>query len=449
MGMLPEEQVIGVSVLNRLARELLETHLPGLWVSGEVSNLTRAASGHCYFTLKDGAAQVRCALFKGRSDVKRLVLQEGDQIELTGRITLYEARGEFQIVVEQIRQTGAGRLYAAYAALKEKLQAEGLFAKEKKQELPYFPKSIGIVTSPSAAALRDVVKTLQRRMSNIKLIIYPTAVQGKGSELSIAHAINTANQRAEVDVLIVCRGGGSIEDLWSFNEEVVVRAIAACNLPVVSGVGHETDFTLSDLVADVRASTPTAAAEIVAPDKMQLQQHCHKIAEHIQQQMQRRLIDAVQHLDYLNGLLRHPKDYLVQKSRQIFILREQMKQCMERKYEQKNHQLIQYKTLLWQYCPNIVLFRQRLSQQEVQLTQHRNYLMREKQLNLDKLYALLSATSPQNILQRGFSVVRDTKKQIIRSPDSLRLGQKIHIDFANGGIWAVVSEEGKQQDLFD
>lgn len=450
MVMLPEKQVIGVAVLNRLARELLETHLLGLWVSGEVSNLSRAASGHYYFALKDGTAQVRCALFKGRMSGVDLSLKEGDQIELTGKITLYEARGEFQIVVEQIRQTGAGKLYAAYEALKEKLSKEGIFATEKKQTIPFFPKTIGIITSPSAAALRDVVMTIRRRMGgNVHLILYPTAVQGKGSELSIANAIAIANQRNEADVLLLCRGGGSIEDLWSFNEEIVVRAIAAAHLPIISGIGHETDFTLSDFVADVRASTPTAAAELAVPDKQQLLGQVLGYSAQIRQQMERRCTDANQSVDRLNALLRQPRQLLKERKNHIFILLQQLHQQMDRKYEQNQHRLAGYQTQLTQHRPNLAFFRQRIAQLEQQMTQYQDYTLRDKRQKLASITAILTATSPKHILARGFSVVRNSKGHIIRSPHGLRLGQKIHIDFAEGSTQAVVSEEGAQKDLFD
>lgn len=245
--------VLSVSELNAFAKSLLENHLAGLWIAGEVSNLTRAASGHYYFSLKDSRAQVRCAMFKGAAVRLAKPLKEGDHIEVSGKISIYEARGEFQITVNEVRLKGLGQLYEAYERLKAQLQAEGAFAAERKKPLPVRPQCIGIVTSPAAAALRDVVTTLKRRAPEIPVIVYPTPVQGAGSELQIAQAIKTASQRAECDVLIVCRGGGSIEDLWAFNEEPVVRAIESCTVPVVSGVGHETDFTLADFVADMRA----------------------------------------------------------------------------------------------------------------------------------------------------------------------------------------------------
>ncbi|MBQ9724189.1 MAG: exodeoxyribonuclease VII large subunit, partial [Neisseriaceae bacterium] len=261
---------LSVSQLNAHARFLLEEQIGSVWVSGEISGWKPSVSGHCYFSLKDDNAQVRCALFKGQASRLDFAPKDGDAVELFGKVTVYEAGGSYQIIVQEMRPTGAGRLYAAFEALKKRLSAEGLFDTAKKRPIPTCPQKIGIITSPAAAALRDVVTTLRRRMPNIEIIVYPTAVQGKGSENEIAAAIHTANERREVDTLIVCRGGGSIEDLWAFNEEITVRAVANSALPIVSGVGHETDFTLCDFAADMRAATPTAAAELCSPDKEEL-----------------------------------------------------------------------------------------------------------------------------------------------------------------------------------
>jgi exodeoxyribonuclease VII large subunit len=256
-------RVIGVAELNRLAKELIERQLPLMWVAGEISNFMRAASGHCYFSLKDAQAQVRCVMFRHKAQLHDWKPENGMQIEVRATPSFYEARGEFQLNVEAMRRAGLGALYAAFEQLKARLSAEGLFAEERKQVLPRFPRAIGIVTSPHAAALRDVLTTLKRRMPAIPVIIYPTPVQGEGAAAKIAAALATADARAECDVLILCRGGGSIEDLWAFNEDVVARAIDACNLPVICGVGHETDFTIADFVADVRASSEVQLNEDV------------------------------------------------------------------------------------------------------------------------------------------------------------------------------------------
>jgi len=262
-GLFLEEKsrVLRVSELNLAIKRLLESEIPLIWVRGEISNLVKAASGHFYFSLKDDQAQVRCVMFRHKSQLLGAPIANGQQVEVLAVATLYEQRGDFQLTVEQLRPAGLGVLYERFAQLKLKLENEGLFDADRKRALPRFPRRIGIVTSPQAAALRDVLTTLKQRLPSVPVVLYPTTVQGAGSAEQIALAIRAANHRAECDVLIVCRGGGSIEDMWSFNEEIVARAIAASDIPTVSGVGHETDFTIADFVADERAPTPTAAAE--------------------------------------------------------------------------------------------------------------------------------------------------------------------------------------------
>ena len=300
------QRVIGVAELNRLAKELIEVNLPLMWISGEISNFVRAASGHCYFSLKDAQAQVRCVMFRHKLQYQDWKPENGMQVEVRASPSFYEARGEFQLVVETMRQSGLGALYAAFEKLKAKLQAEGLFDEENRQPLPRFPRAIGVVTSLKAAALRDVLTTLRRRMPAIPVVVYPTAVQGEGAGREIAAAIAVADARAECDVLIVCRGGGSIEDLWAFNEEVVARAIHACSLPVISGVGHETDFTIADFVADMRAPTPTAAAQLASPNREELVQDAGHFAQRLRRVAERALERRMQQLDGLARSLVHP-----------------------------------------------------------------------------------------------------------------------------------------------
>jgi len=256
--------VLAVSALNQAVARVLERSFPLVWVAGEISNFTRAASGHWYFTLKDDAAQVRAVMFKGRAQYADFAPREGDKVEVRTLVTLYAPRGDYQLNVEAIRRAGVGNLYEAFLRLKEKLEREGLFAPARKRPIPGFVRCIGIVTSPQAAALHDILTALRRRAPHVRVVLYPTPVQGEGAAARIARAIETASQRAECDVLLVGRGGGSMEDLWSFNDETVARAIAACAMPVIAGIGHETDFTIADFAADLRAPTPTAAAELCA-----------------------------------------------------------------------------------------------------------------------------------------------------------------------------------------
>ena len=440
---------ISVSELNALAKALLEDHLAGLWIAGEVSNLTRAASGHYYFSLKDSRAQVRCAMFKGVASRLAKPLKEGDHIEVAGKISIYEARGEFQITVNEVRLKGLGQLYEAYERLKAQLQAEGAFAAERKKPLPARPQCIGIVTSLAAAALRDVVTTLKRRAPEIPVIVYPTAVQGTGSEFQIAQAIKTASQRAECDVLIVCRGGGSIEDLWAFNEEPVVRAIEACAIPVVSGVGHETDFTLADFVADVRAPTPTGAAELVSPNR---QESLHRLAQtkgRLKTVLEQRYFDASQKLDWLARQIRHPRQKLDEQRTYIHKLAQTLSYSMTQNVRAHAARFERQTQALKHYRPDISVYRQDIDRFQTTLSHSFRQLLAQRHQSLTAQTALLEAVSPQQILERGFSVVKNTRGQVIRNADVLKQGQKLHITFADGETDVRVTKEQAQRELFD
>ena len=440
---------ISVSELNALAKALLEDHLAGLWIAGEVSNLTRAASGHYYFSLKDSRAQVRCAMFKGAAMRLAKPLKEGDHIEVSGRISIYEARGEFQITVNEVRLKGLGQLYEAYERLKAQLQAEGAFAAERKKPLPARPQCIGIVTSLAAAALRDVVTTLKRRAPEIPVIVYPTAVQGASSEFQIAQAIKTASQRAECDVLIVCRGGGGIEDLWAFNEEPVVRAIEACAIPVVSGVGHETDFTLADFVADVRAPTPTGAAELVSPNR---QESLHRLAQaqgRLKTVLEQRYFDASQKLDWLARQIRHPRQKLDEQRTYIHKLAQTLSYSMTQNVRAHTARFERQTQALKHCRPDISVYRQDIDRFQTTLSHTFRQLLAHRRQSLTAQTALLEAVSPQQILERGFSIVKNIRGQVIRNADVLKQGQKLHITFADGETDVRVTKEQAQRELFD
>ena len=440
---------ISVSELNALAKALLEDHLAGLWIAGEVSNLTRAASGHYYFSLKDSRAQVRCAMFKGAAMRLAKPLKEGDHIEISGKISIYEARGEFQITVNEVRLKGLGQLYEAYERLKAQLQAEGAFSAERKKPLPARPQCVGIITSLAAAALRDVVTTLNRRAPEIPVIVYPTPVQGTGSELQIAQAIKTASQRAECDVLIVCRGGGSIEDLWAFNEEPVVRAIEACAIPVVSGVGHETDFTLADFVADVRAPTPTGAAELVSPNR---QESLHRLTQakgRLKTVLEQRYFDASQKLDWLARQIRHPRQKLDEQRTYIHKLAQTLSYSMTQNVRAHTARFERQTQALQHFRPDISVYRQDIDRFQTTLSHTFRQLLAQRRQSLTAQTALLEAVSPQQILERGFSVVKNTRGQVIRNADALKQGQKLHITFADGETDVRVTKEQAQRELFD
>lgn len=394
----PQQKILTVSELNRLAREILEMSFPLFWVSGEISNFTRAASGHWYFSLKDAGAQVRCVMFKGRNSYVDFVPREGDKIEARATVTLYEARGDFQLTVEFVQKAGLGALFEAFERLKKALSAEGLFDAATKRPIPAFPKAIGIVTSADAAALRDVLTTLKRRNPGVPVIIYPTPVQGKGAAARIAEAINTANQRKEVDTLIVCRGGGSLEDLWSFNEEIVARAVYESQIPVISGVGHETDFTICDFVADLRAATPTAAAELACTDISALQNNLRQIAKSMAQRIDRLIHTHAQRLDYLAKRLVSPTQKI-----------------------QAAHAHLRHLSL-------------RLAaggERQLRFHQHR----------LQSLSERLNLLDPNQVLSRGYAIVKDAQNTVISDVHQLSHQQLIHITFANGGIHAKIDAE--------
>lgn len=390
-------KVMTVSELNRLARSLLEQSFPLFWVSGEVSNFTRAASGHWYFSLKDSAAQVRCVMFKGRNSYIDFIPREGDKIEARCTVTLYEARGDFQLTVELIQRAGLGALFEAFEKLKKKLSLEGLFEVANKKPLPQHPKQIGIVTSADAAALRDVLTTLKRRMPNIPVVIYPTPVQGKGAAELIAKAIQTANQRAECDVLIICRGGGSIEDLWQFNEETVARAIAQSRIPTISGIGHETDFTIADFVADMRAATPTAAAELAAPARETLLNALQQLHQHLSRSLQFNLQQRAQALDYLTRRLISPLDKIAQQQLQLIQIQNRFASLIQQQLSHKQQQLL------------------RLSQ------------------NLQHL-------NPQAVLTRGYAFVQDTQGNIVNSSTQLKSGDAVSLTLSSGAADAVITQ---------
>lgn len=419
-----QSPVLTVTELNRTVRELLEASIPLLWVGGEVSNLTRAASGHWYFSLKDKTAQVRCVMFRNRNAYLDWQPKEGDHVEARALVSLYEARGEFQLTIESMRQAGMGSLFDAFEKLKARLQAEGLFDPTAKRPLPPHPRQIGIVTSPDAAALRDVLTTLRRRMPSIPVIIYPSPVQGKGSEKLIAAAIRQACMREECDVLIVCRGGGSMEDLWSFNEEIVARAIADCPMPVVSGVGHETDFTIADFVADVRAPTPTAAAELVSPDRAVQVRQLMQLQARLTRQMDYLLSDRMQKLDYLARRLIHPGDRIRRRKDELAHLHARLSNAALRAVEQAGSRL--------QPLP------QRL-QRAASLGIDRQSVV------LKNLAQSLEHLNPQNVLERGYSLVKMEDGTLVRSSKQLRDGDAVELTFAEGQADATVG--GRQPRL--
>jgi exodeoxyribonuclease VII large subunit len=442
------DDVISVSALNRMTRELLEKGLPPRWIGGEISNLTLAASGHAYFSLKDGSAQIRCVMFRQRVSQLAFRPQDGMQVELKGLVTLYEARGDYQINVEAMRSAGLGRLYEAFERLKTRLTAEGLFEDARKRPLPGHPARIGVVTSPAAAALRDVVTTLRRRMPGIDVILYPTPVQGEGAAPRIAAAIEQASRRAEVDVLIVCRGGGSIEDLWAFNEEVVARAVAACSLPVVSGVGHETDFTICDFVADRRAPTPTAAAEMVSPKREHLQGQLDQARRGLERALARLLTDKTQRLDFLSRRLKHPGERLQYQAQRLAQATSQLDARLKAAFSQRRWALQLAASRLARHRPQPAPSQRRLDETAARLRQAMARLLERRGHDIHRLGSSLEALNPNAVLARGYAIVRKADGHAAKSPQELRQGERVQLQLAEGQTDAIVDHRpGKQDEL--
>lgn len=424
---------VPVSALNRAIGAMLERSFPLVWVAGEVSNFTRAASGHWYFSIKDAQAQMRCVMFRGRAQYAEFLPREGDKIEVRALVTMYEPRGELQLNVEAVRRTGLGRLYEAFLRLKTQLEAEGLFAAQTKRALPAHPRAIGIVTSLQAAALRDVLTTLARRAPHIPLVVYPAPVQGAGAGEKLAAMVAAANARREVDVLIVCRGGGSIEDLWAFNEEVLARAIAASALPVVCGVGHETDVTIADFAADVRAPTPSGAAELASPQRAlllrDLDQRTAMLARGFGRLMERR----AQQLDWLARRLVSPAERLRRQCAHLAQLQARLASAGGRGVRDARARFA-FARLHWQrWRPDLSGHRQALNgfARRLDVALARQY---ERQAGkVATLAARLDVLSPQRTLERGYAAVLDGDTgRAVRAPDALARKRRYTIHLAQG-----------------
>lgn len=436
----PSSQVLSVSALNNLARNAIETALPLLWVGGEISNLTRAASGHWYFSLKDERAQVRCAMFRGRNQFVDFNPINGDQVEVRAVPTLYEARGEFQLQIEVMRQAGLGALFEAFERLKKKLAAEGLFSDARKRPLPIFPKQIGIVTSTEAAALRDVLTTLRRRAPWLPVVLYPTPVQGAGAGAKIAEAIRTAAKRKDCDVLIVCRGGGSIEDLWAFNDEAVARAIVTCPMPVISGVGHETDFTIADFVADLRAPTPTAAAEQACSSREQWMQRLTTQHHQLARPLHRLLSTRAQQVDLVARRLTHPAQRLQLQAEKLRLLARRLRQSQHQILERTQWRFTASSKDFFAMRPDTAgqLASIQHMHQKLTLSLH-NQLGHRKNL-LDNMAAHLAHLNPDAVLARGYSVVRNAQGMVVRNSKQLEVGDPLFVRFQQGSAEASITK---------
>jgi len=438
-----DRHVYTVSELNQDVRLLLETGFPTLWLEGEISNFSCPSSGHWYFTLKDSKAQVRCAMFKNRNRVLDFKPENGDQILIKAKISLYEARGEYQLIVEAMEEAGYGALQRAFEALKKKLQAEGLFAASVKQDLPALPKNIGVISSPTGAAIRDILSVLKRRFPSTPVTLYPVQVQGDESAQQIVNAIHTATERNECDVLLISRGGGSLEDLWSFNEEIVACAIFHCPIPIVSGIGHEIDFTIADFVADKRAATPSAAAELISPDQTELQNALQSYQQHLSQIVIKQLQQYNEKLKRLGKQLKHPAQRLRELSQRIDELELRFTQALQHRLRYQQSSLIQQQTRLLNYTPSVKLnkYNQQLDYLRRALLLHMQHLQQDKKNSLAMASRTLNAVSPLATLDRGYAIVSERNTgDIVRSYNDVSPDEEIKVRLRNGQLICEVKE---------
>ena len=429
---------ISVSDLNRLARLALEQTLPLCWVSGETSNLTRATSGHWYFTLKDSGANVRCVMFRNRNQFVDWSPREGEQVEVLAQATLYEARGDFQLTVEAMRHAGQGALFEAFLRLKAKLEQEGLFDSTRKQPLPAYPVSIGLITSPQGAALHDALTILLRRWPMAKVFLYPTSVQGEQAPEQIISAIEMAQSRGECEVLLLIRGGGSLEDLRAFNNEAVARAIAACRLPVIAGIGHETDFTIADFVADLRAPTPTAAAQLATPNRADLVERRSMLLRKLTDGLRRYLDILSQSVDLFYRSLKHPHERLYTAKSLVNGLHNRLVISTERVVMTRRDAIHTLTFRLANASSNRLLLFQELRRAIGQLAASVRIGLRQQHSTLVNFTEQLELLNPRAVLSRGYALVRDASGQVIRTPSQVQDRQLIEIELATGVLSANV-----------
>lgn len=432
-------QVVSVSELNRQARRLLEGEFPLLWVAGEVSNLTRATSGHVYFTLKDEAAQVRSVMFRNRAQLVGWQLANGQQVEAHARVSLYEARGEFQLGIESLRRAGLGRLYEAFAKLRTQLEVEGLFAAERKRAVPDFPSVIGIVSSPKAAGLQDVIAALRRRAPHLRIVIYPTPVQGDAAAPGIASALQAAVKHGHADVLLMVRGGGSIEDLWAFNDEITARAIAACPIAIVTGIGHETDTTIADYVADQRAATPTAAAELVTARWFAGRVEIQSLEQQLLRAMRRQHDTAQQRVDSFSLRLVHPATRISRMHDRLALIEQRLQRAGRQRLLDQERKIAGLRSRFLHTAPQTHAMHLRLDALKLQLPAALNRQLSTRKNRLAAAAQALDHLNPQRTLARGYAIVRDANGLLLRDATTTRIGDAIHLQVARGRVGARVT----------
>ncbi|GFN30550.1 exodeoxyribonuclease VII large subunit [Paenibacillus xylaniclasticus] len=445
-------RIYSIKELNRYIKLKLESDqlLSDIWLRGEISNFTHHSSGHMYFTLKESDSRIKCIMFASHNRSLPFIPKEGTKVIARGNVSVYERDGNYQFYVTSMQPDGIGSLYLAYEQLKKKLESEGLFDQARKRPIPAFPRAIGVITSPTGAAVRDVIITLQRRHPSVPIIVCPVLVQGTGAAPSIARAIEFMNRMAETDVLIVGRGGGSLEELWAFNEEEVARAIAASSIPVISAVGHETDFTIADFVADLRAATPTAAAELAVPHLGELQRHMSRLEQ--------RLVQAAQHhvrvrREKLERIRRspffvHPRRYLLDQAQRLDRLTERLTTLAARRSERGRERLERLRTTLMAHHPGnaVQSAADKLTMLNRRLESAIAVQLKERRLQLASSIRQLDALSPLKVMARGYSLVYDENEQkLIRSVNDVQPGDVIKVRLSDGQldchIWSIRGDE--------
>lgn len=440
-----DDDVISVSQLNKMAKSVLENHLPIMWIRGEISGLK--SYSHLYFDLKDEGAKISCVMFAKLAAMVDFNLENGVQVEVRGRVTLYPQNGSYQINVERVRKVGLGELWEAYNRLIVKLRSEGLFDAKYKKALPFFPKAVGVITSKEGAVIRDVVTTLKRRMPSLPIVIYHSAVQGTDAAMQICRAIRIANQRNEVDVLIVCRGGGSMEDLWCFNEEVVAREVFSSTLPIISAVGHETDTTIIDFVSDLRAPTPTAAAELVTKSIREWLELIYGYSLRLNHSFEATVNDKQQQLDLLQAQLKavNPLNKLKEQKLLIAQLASRLNYTLERKLSVMRNQLNICKSRLNSIKFDTKAEQHNLYQLTIKLQRGLHQLLLNKSQQLNYARKSLELLNPTAILQRGYAIVQDSNGKVIQSIKQTKHHGKVQINLADGKVSAIIDKQNNPE----
>jgi len=445
LNLMPERRVCTVSELTGKIRDLLARNFTDIWVEGEISNCREAQSGHIYCTLKDDRAQVRCVCFKNQLRLMKFRPEDGLHVTVRGSISIYEARGEYQIYVENIEPVGLGALQLAFDQLKKRLEAEGLFAAERKKPLPLLPRCIGLITSPSGAAVRDVVRILRRRFHNVHLTLYPVRVQGEGAASEIVRAVQFFNRKQTVDVLILARGGGSLEDLWPFNEEALARAIAASTIPVLSGIGHETDFTIADFVADVRASTPSAAAELVVQTRREFDKRISELRGALAEQIRYRILVLSRRIHEFAGRrgFRRPLDLLRQQRQRADEMTSRLARGLHASLEQSRKRFTSAHLCIvsFDFRMKIAALRLRLEKRSIELGARAERLLWALRERMDRLRLQLEERSPLRVLERGYAIATDAAGNVLRDADQVALGDTIAIQLHRGRLTTEVKKK--------